>query len=109
VLDSKKNKNKSRLPQLTYYRGNGWLPPDNFRAFRGRRFAAEMKQPAARRDLDLLAALSHHANFAISCYCEDEACCHHSILRKLLEARGAAIRSWRFEKAWITHCPGAFF
>jgi uncharacterized protein YeaO (DUF488 family) len=56
-------------------------------------FAAEMKQPAARRDLDLLAALSHHANFAIGCYCEDEACCHRSILRKLLEARGAAIRS----------------
>jgi uncharacterized protein YeaO (DUF488 family) len=56
-----------------------------------RRFAAEMKQPEARRDLDLLAALSHRANFAIGCYCEDEARCHRSILRTLLDARGADI------------------
>lgn len=58
----------------------------------GRRFRAEMKQPAARRDLDLLAALSHQADFAIGCYCADEARCHRSILRELLEARGAKIR-----------------
>ena len=57
-----------------------------------RRFMAEMKQPAARRDLDLLAALSHTANFAIGCYCEDESRCHRSILRELLEARGASLR-----------------
>ncbi len=54
-----------------------------------RRFLAEMKAPEARRDLDLLAALSHHANFAVGCYCEDEARCHRSLLRELLEARGA--------------------
>jgi uncharacterized protein YeaO (DUF488 family) len=68
------------------------LPLDvaSWRTF-SRRFTAEMKQPAARRDLDLLAALSHQANFAIGCYCEDEARCHRSILRKLLEARGADI------------------
>ena len=57
-----------------------------------RRFAAEMKRPEARRDLDLLAALSHQANFAIGCYCADEARCHRSMLRTLLEARGADIR-----------------
>lgn len=57
-----------------------------------RRFMAEMKQPGARRDLDLLAALSHKVNFAIGCYCVDEVHCHRSILRKLLEARGADIR-----------------
>jgi len=57
-----------------------------------RRFMAEMKQPAARRDLDLLAALSHQANFAIGCYCEDETRCHRSLLRELLEARGARLR-----------------
>jgi uncharacterized protein YeaO (DUF488 family) len=68
------------------------LDATSWRTF-SRRFAAEMKQPGARRDLDLLAALSHHANFAIGCYCEDEARCHRSILRKLLEARGADIRS----------------
>jgi uncharacterized protein YeaO (DUF488 family) len=69
-------------------------PPDaaSWRVF-SRRFEAELKQPGARRDLDLLAALSHHADFAIGCYCEDEARCHRSILRKLLEARGADIRS----------------
>ena len=68
-------------------------PPDaaSWRVF-SRRFEAELKQPGG-RDLDLLAALSHHADFAIGCYCEDEARCHRSILRKLLEARGADIRS----------------
>lgn len=57
-----------------------------------RRFRAEMKQPGPGRDLDLLAALSHQADFAVGCYCEDESRCHRSILRALLEARGAAVR-----------------
>jgi len=57
-----------------------------------RKFMAEMKQPLARRDLDLLAALSHQVNFAIGCYCEDETRCHRSILRSLFEARGACVR-----------------
>ncbi|MGA9991569.1 MAG: DUF488 family protein [Thiobacillaceae bacterium] len=56
-----------------------------------RKFLAEMKSPQARRDLDLLAALSHQTNFAIGCYCEDESRCHRSILRTLLEERGAEI------------------
>jgi uncharacterized protein YeaO (DUF488 family) len=64
------------------------LDAASWRTF-SRRFAAEMKQSGPRRDLDLLAALSHHADFAIGCYCEDEARCHRSILRTLLEARGA--------------------
>jgi uncharacterized protein YeaO (DUF488 family) len=62
----------------------------SWKSFR-RRFLAEMKVPEARRELDLLAALSHRTNFAIGCYCEDEHRCHRSILRELLEARGAAI------------------
>lgn len=57
-----------------------------------RAFLAEMKSPAAKRDLDLLAALSHETNFAIGCYCEDESRCHRSILRSLLERLGASIR-----------------
>ncbi len=57
-----------------------------------RRFLAEMAQPQAKRDLDLLAALSHQTDFAIGCYCEDESRCHRSILRTLLEQRGADIR-----------------
>jgi len=57
-----------------------------------RRFRAEMKRPEPRRDLDLLAALSHTADFAVGCYCAQEAHCHRSILRALLAERGAALR-----------------
>lgn len=66
------------------------LPEDerSWKTFR-RRFLAEMKAPEARRALDLLAALSHQTNFALGCYCEDEARCHRSILRELLDQRGA--------------------
>lgn len=56
-----------------------------------RRYKAEMAVPEAARTLDLLAALSQHANFAVGCYCENEARCHRSVLRDLLAARGAAI------------------
>ena len=54
-----------------------------------RRFLAEMKAPGPARDLDVLAALSHQTNFSIGCYCDDESRCHRSILRSLLEKRGA--------------------
>ena len=57
-----------------------------------RKFLTEMKQAETKRDLDLLAALSHQTNFAIGCYCKDESLCHRSILRELLEQRGAAIK-----------------
>ena len=57
-----------------------------------RRFRAEMKRPDARHDLELLAALSHSAEFAVGCYCADETRCHRSILRELLRERGAMIR-----------------
>ena len=56
-----------------------------------RKFRREMSAPEASRSLDLLAALSHHANFSIGCYCEDEARCHRSVLRSLLEERGAKV------------------
>lgn len=65
---------------------------DSWKKFR-RRFLAEMKKPEARRSLDLLAALSHHADFSLGCYCAEEARCHRSILRELLEQRGAGIAS----------------
>ena len=54
-----------------------------------RRFRAEMNRPDASKVLDLLAALSHQTNFAVGCYCEDEARCHRSVLRELLAQRGA--------------------
>ena len=56
-----------------------------------KKFRAEMNEPAARRTLDVLAALSHDANFAVGCYCADEARCHRSVLRALLEERGAVV------------------
>jgi uncharacterized protein YeaO (DUF488 family) len=56
-----------------------------------RGYKAEMKQPHAARDLDLLATLSHTAKFSVGCYCENEARCHRSILRELLLERGAKL------------------
>jgi len=56
-----------------------------------RRFVAEMKAPDRKRELDLLAGLSHGTNFSIGCYCEDERWCHRSILRELLGKRNAKI------------------
>lgn len=41
----------------------------NWRIFR-RRFVAEMKAPTAKRDIELLATLSHRTDFSIGCYCE---------------------------------------
>ena len=58
----------------------------------GRRYRTEMRSPEASRALDLLAALSRHADFSVGCYCADEARCHRSILRALLVERGAEAR-----------------
>lgn len=67
------------------------LGPTNEQSWKSftRRYRAEMKSPEARRILDLLAALSHTADFSVGCYCEDESRCHRSVLRDLLEERGA--------------------
>jgi uncharacterized protein YeaO (DUF488 family) len=56
-----------------------------------RRYRTEMKRPEPSRLLDVLAALSHQANFAVGCYCADERRCHRSVLRALLVERGAAL------------------
>jgi len=58
-----------------------------------RKFKAEMKQPDAAHLLDTLAALSRQTSFSMGCYCEDESRCHRSLLRALLEERGAEIAS----------------
>lgn len=57
-----------------------------------RKYRAEMAKPDPARTLDLLAALSHQSNFSVGCYCENEARCHRSLLRGLLQEHGAAIR-----------------
>ena len=56
-----------------------------------RKYEKEMSVPTAGRTLDLLVALSRSADFSVGCYCEDEARCHRSILRRLLKARGAKL------------------
>ncbi|MGE5445163.1 MAG: DUF488 domain-containing protein [Ignavibacteriales bacterium] len=63
---------------------------ESFRRF-AKRYRAEMKGSENSRLIDLLAALSHHANFSVSCYCEREKRCHRSILRELLLERGAKV------------------
>jgi uncharacterized protein YeaO (DUF488 family) len=55
-------------------------------------YRREMSEPDAARLLDLLAALAKDSAFSVGCYCEDEARCHRSVLRELLEERGAVVR-----------------
>ncbi|MBS1854822.1 MAG: DUF488 family protein [Acidobacteria bacterium] len=56
-----------------------------------RKYRAEMGAPDRSRELDVLAALSHHTNLAVGCYCEHEDRCHRSVLRELLIERGADV------------------
>jgi len=56
-----------------------------------KRYRTEMKQPEQVRTLELLAALSHRANFSVGCYCQDESRCHRSILKALFIELGATI------------------
>jgi uncharacterized protein YeaO (DUF488 family) len=64
--------------------------PEAWRAFE-KKFKAEMAQPDASRSIALLAAMSQQVNFALGCYCADEARCHRSILRHLLHEAGAQL------------------
>src|SRR4051812_34405579 len=48
-------------------------------------YRREMNEPDAARLLDLLAAMSASTAFSVGCYCVDEARCHRSVLRALLE------------------------
>ncbi len=94
---------KTQFAKLDYY--DLWLPDlapsaelvafaqslqdeRSWKAFE-RKFRAAMREPGAARLLDLLAALSHQTSFSLGCYCENEARCHRSILKKLLAERSA--------------------
>lgn len=70
--------------------GQAAATPAQWLAFQ-KKYRAEMATPENSRTLDLLATLSHHANFSVGCYCEDESRCHRSILRALLAERGAKL------------------
>lgn len=56
-----------------------------------KKYRGEMATSDNSRTLDLLATLSHQANFSVGCYCEDESHCHRSVLRALLAERGASL------------------
>ncbi len=64
--------------------------PAEWAAFK-RKYRKEMATPDARHALELLAALSHQTDFSVGCYCEDEAHCHRSVLRELLDEHGAEV------------------
>lgn len=68
--------------------GQGADTPAQWAAFK-RNYRSEMARPDAPRTLALLAALSHHANFSVGCYCANEDRCHRSVLRALLQEQGA--------------------
>jgi uncharacterized protein YeaO (DUF488 family) len=57
-----------------------------------RAYRREMREPAARHLIEMLAALSRQTSFSVGCYCEDESRCHRSILRELLIDAGAEVR-----------------
>lgn len=91
---------KSEFARRDYY--DVWLPdlapsaPLIARAHRDwtafvKAYRREMSQAAAQRLLELLARLSHHADFSVGCYCEDEQRCHRSVLRELLAENGARL------------------
>lgn len=56
-----------------------------------KKYRAQMRAPEKARLLDLLAALSHTTDFSVGCYCEDDSRCHRSLLRELLQERGARL------------------
>jgi uncharacterized protein YeaO (DUF488 family) len=72
----------------TLKQGQAALTPDAWRAFK-RKYRSEMAAAENARSIALLAALSHHADFSVGCYCADETHCHRSVLRDLLTAAGA--------------------
>lgn len=70
--------------------GQGAATPAQGAAF-ARKYRSEMATPEASHAIELLAALSHHTNLSVGCYCADEARCHRSVLRELLVQKGARI------------------
>jgi uncharacterized protein YeaO (DUF488 family) len=63
----------------------------DWRRFAGK-YRREMGATHPRAVLDVLAGLSHLAEFSVGCYCADESRCHRSVLRELLAERGARLQ-----------------
>jgi uncharacterized protein YeaO (DUF488 family) len=58
-----------------------------------KRYRSEMARTGESATLNVLAALSHRADFSVGCYCADESRCHRSVLCELLRERGALLGS----------------
>ena len=56
-----------------------------------KKYRKEMAEPEAQHAIALLATLSAQTNFSVGCYCQDEAKCHRSVLRALLQDAGARL------------------
>ena len=96
---------KEQFAQRDYY--DVWLPnlapseeletqalaahDDKARAVVRRLYRAVMMQPDASHLLDLLAARAHQTAFSVGCFFDIEARCHRSLLRELLQERGAEV------------------
>lgn len=70
--------------------GHAAQTPAQWTAFK-RKYRREMAAPEASQAIDLLSQLSHRTNFSVGCYCPDESHCHRSVLRELLQERGARV------------------
>jgi uncharacterized protein YeaO (DUF488 family) len=85
------------LPELAPSEGlmhdirSGPITEPRWKSF-ARRYRSEMNAPERKRLLALMAALSRQTDFAVGCYCPDEAHCHRSVLRELLMEHGADVR-----------------
>jgi uncharacterized protein YeaO (DUF488 family) len=69
------------------------LAADDDRAWRAfvKKYEAEMARPEQAHVIRALAALSHHTNFSVGCYCENESRCHRSALKQIFIAHGASL------------------
>jgi uncharacterized protein YeaO (DUF488 family) len=74
--------------------GRGAASAREWAAF-AKRYRREMAAPGKVRLLALLAALSQRTSFSVGCYCAEEARCHRSVLRELLEEHGARVARGR--------------
>lgn len=72
--------------------GQAARTPSQWAAF-FRKYRAEMASPDNAHAIELLAAMSRHSNFSVGCYCEVEQHCHRSMLRSLLQEKGAIVRA----------------
>jgi uncharacterized protein YeaO (DUF488 family) len=56
-----------------------------------RTYQKQMREAHAQHLIALLAALSHHANLSVGCYCDDAERCHRTLLKDLLRDAGALL------------------